>query len=176
MKEIWKEITDFENYEVSNFGNIRSLIDSHNKIREFPLLRKQQKQKTGYLYIGLSKNNKIYTKLVHRLVAKAFIENSNNKPDINHINGIKTDNRVQNLEWATRTENQIHAYKIGLQKIQYGEKTSQAKLNGEQVIQIKKLRKETSLTLKQIAKKLNIQNYRNLENILYGKSWNHLND
>ena len=61
-----------------------------------------------------------------------------------------------------------------MQKIQFGEENSQAKLCVEQVIQIKKLRKETNLTLKQIAEKLNIQNYRNLENILYGKSWTHL--
>ena len=174
MKEIWKEITNFKNYEVSNSGNIRSWIDSHGNRREFPLLKKQYKQKIGYLYVHLSKNGKAFNKLVHRLVAKEFIENIDNKPDINHINGIKTNNSVGNLEWVNQSENQNHAYKIGLQKIQFGEKTSQAKLNVEQIIQIKKLRKETKLTLKQIAEKLSIENYRNLENILSGKSWKHI--
>ena len=173
MNELWKEIQDFEGYEISNLGNIRSWLSPHG-IKSEPTLKKQYIQRSGYSYAGLMKEGKLFTKIVHRLVAKEFINNLYNKPDINHINGIKSDNRSENLEWVTKSENQIHAYKTGLQIKQFGENTSQAILNTEQVINIKKLRKETDLTLKQIAIKLNITNYRNLENILYGKSWSHI--
>lgn len=121
-KEIWKEVEGYEGlYAVSDRGRVKTLDKVVNSCYESKQFRreqilKNQKQKTGYLTVTLSKNKKAKTALVHRLVANAFINNSENKMFVNHINGNKADNRTENLEWATRSENQKHAYKFGLQK------------------------------------------------------------
>lgn len=100
MEEIWKDIADFEElYQVSNLGRIKS--KRYNK-----LLRPCANEK-GYLRVSLTKNHKIYTKKVHRLVAQAFIPNTDNKSEINHINHIRNDNRVSNLEWTNHADNMI---------------------------------------------------------------------
>lgn len=109
--EIWKDIIGYENiYQVSNFGRVRSL----RRLR----IVNQRLSKSGYLNVTLRKesNSKLKGMRVNRLVAIAFIENINNKPYVNHINSIKTDNNVNNLEWCTQSENIKHAYKIGTKK------------------------------------------------------------
>ena len=77
---------------------------------------RQRKEKNGYLSVALLCNGKKKQHSVHRLVAKAFIPNPENKREVNHINGIKTDNRINNLEWNTRSENNKHAFVAGLKK------------------------------------------------------------
>lgn len=126
MKEIWKDIKNYEGlYQVSNFGRIKSLqrefynknqygINSKRKTRE--IIKKQCLTQFGYNSIGLSKNGVEQKFQVHRIVAQAFIPNSENKPCVNHINCNKTDNRVENLEWCTYSENEKHAYKNNLHK------------------------------------------------------------
>ena len=95
------------NYDISNYGNI--LINRKTK-----LIRKWSFDKDGYLITSLSINNHEYKCSAHRLVAKAFIPNPENKPEVNHIDGNKTNNDVSNLEWATRQENIDHAIRTGL--------------------------------------------------------------
>ena len=98
---IWKEIPDFEGlYSVSNTGEVYSHI--RNKTLSPHIDR------YGYPVVGLSKKGKSYTRTIHRLVALTFIPNPCNKPTVNHINEIKTDNRVENLEWMTVKENDNH--------------------------------------------------------------------
>ena len=96
MQEIWKKIDGFINYQVSNFGRIKSV----NKI-----LKPYQNKKNGYMYTHLSQNGCTKVIRIHRLVANAFIPNLENKPYINHIDGNKENNCVDNLEWCTQKEN-----------------------------------------------------------------------
>ena len=118
MKEIWKDIKGYEGYQVSSLGRVRSLdrIDSNNHPLKGVIL-KPYISNSGYLLVGLYKQQKRDRKLLHRLVAEAFIPNPDNKPEIDHINTIKTDNTVflnedgsinyekTNLRWTTRKEN-----------------------------------------------------------------------
>ena len=128
MKEIWKSIKGYDGvYEVSNFGRVRGL-DRYVNYGYSDVLHKGQilksrchkngyyvvtlsswKQREGYENIGFTINGITHYKLVHRLVAEAFIPNPNNKKTVNHIDGNKANNCVTNLEWATQSENNLHA-------------------------------------------------------------------
>jgi hypothetical protein len=98
------KLRDFPNYYISKCGKVYSIKRN--------IILKNTKFSQGYVILTL--NKKKYC--VHRLVAKQFIANPENKPQINHINGVKHDNNVENLEWCTGSENMIHCFKIGLQK------------------------------------------------------------
>lgn len=98
-REIWKAIKDYPNYEVSNYGRVKN----KNKIM------KPYKTNNGYLHIFLSKNGRQKQFLLHRLVANIFIDNPNHLKEVNHIDGNKENNRIDNLEWCTRKQN-VHHY------------------------------------------------------------------
>ena len=137
MSEIWKDVLGYEgHYLVSNIGQVKSIKFKKNKI-----LNPSTNNK-GYLYISLYKNNTQIRRLVHRIVAEAFLSNPREKLTVNHINGIKTDNAVINLEWATYSENNKHAFANGLKcnkGLLNGQKNSQSKLTKDQVIEIRAL-------------------------------------
>lgn len=101
-----KDIEQFEDYTIDIYGNV------YSKIKNKYL--KQTINKDGYCKVTLQKNKYKKTYSVHRLVAKTFIPNIDNLPQVNHINGIKTDNRVENLEWVTAKENMNKAVEIGV--------------------------------------------------------------
>ena len=130
MEEELRDIRGYENlYQVSNTGKIKSLakkIISNRRggmvyvnIREKIL--KQKKYPSGYFYIDLGQRREFKHFYVARLVAMAFIDNPNNKPQVNHKNGIKSNNCSNNLEWVTASQNSQHAYDIGLNKRQIRE-------------------------------------------------------
>lgn len=116
MIEVFKDIPGFEGmYQASNFGRIKGLKRSvkHHRggMKILPEKILNCVRSHEYLVVRICINGKAKNFPIHRLVGFAFIENKENKPEINHINGIKTDNRVENLEWVTKSENRIHAIK-----------------------------------------------------------------
>ncbi|MEG1256888.1 NUMOD4 motif-containing HNH endonuclease [Clostridium sp.] len=115
MVEIWKDIKGYEGlYQVSNLGRVKSLEryrKNHNKLQKVEEKIKNMRQdKQGYLLIDLYKGNKAKTIRVHRLVAETFLKNADNKETVNHIDGNKLNNRIDNLEWSTFKEQNEHFY------------------------------------------------------------------
>jgi len=156
--EIWKPVIGFEGYyEISNTGKIKSIkreitVSTGKRTINEKILTTRINN-WGYIDVRLSKGSVIKTKFIHILTAEAFIPNPLNKFEVNHKNGIKTDNSIQNLEWVTHSENMKHAYEMGL-----------AKVNGRKVIDMYTGKEYSSI--KTAAKSIKI-NYSTLRNMLY---------
>lgn len=165
MTEIWKDIPEYEGvYQASNLGNIRSVKTG--------LLRKQHINKNGYLYIclkgGLGKQGTIRS---HRLIAITFIGLDADRKLIDHINGIKTDNRAENLRWVTHKENIQAAWDLGLVDNK-GQKHGMSKLTDNDVLEIRRLCKK-GIMGKEISKLFGIAPAR-ISDIKNGKAWTHI--
>jgi len=113
---IWKKIIGFDNYSISSDGQVRNNLT--NKIMTL------SNHLSGYKTVSLNKKNHLH----HRIIAISFIPNPDNKPCINHINGIKSDNRIENLEWVTYEENNLHSINVLSTR---GNKINQLTLDGE---------------------------------------------
>lgn len=130
QNETWKRIEDFPDYMVSSLGNVISTKSGKAKV-----MRKRYHNR-GYLQFILRNENGGKSFKGHRLVAAAFIPNDENKPQVNHINGVKDDNRVENLEWCTNLENAQHSWAKG-RNVVFGQMHHKTKLTESDVIFIR---------------------------------------
>jgi len=180
--EIWKDVIGYEGlYQVSNLGNVKSLDREVTPNNRVPYWRKgkmckQSKSNLGYMIVGFTVNNVKVNKYVHRLVAEIFIDNINDYPQVNHIDCNKTNNKANNLEWCTNSQNHIHAVKNGLNKLHLhrvaysGEENGRALLTKEQVLEIKQKYIPYKYSAKKLSKEYNVSESC-ITHILNNTSW-----
>lgn len=170
--EMWRDVVGYEGlYQVSNFGRVKSF----QRKKEYFLTVDTVNH--AYAKVLLSKNGISKTLLVHRLVAVAFIPNPDNKPQVNHKNGNKYDNRVENLEWATCSENTKHAFKNGLAKVLRGTDNGAAKLTTEQILEIRSscIIGDKNFGITSLAKKFNVSPH-TIYRIVHFETFKNLSD
>lgn len=181
--ENFKEIKGFEGlYEISDQGRIRYLDKMVERGKWGRFLKKGALMAPypagrGYYKISLRKNKNLYHNYIHRIVAETFIPNPENKKTVNHINGIKTDNRVENLEWMTYSENNKHSFDTGLKKptrkpINRGQNSPNAKFKDEDIRVIRKIYSE-GVTQEKISKIYNVCR-QTIGSIITRKNWSHI--
>ena len=161
--ERWKKIKGYEDYMISNQGRVFK-----EGSRKF---LKPGKGSRGYLTVNLWKNGVGKSHTIHRLVALAFLSNVFGKRTINHIDGIKTNNFVENLEWNTHSENNKHAYDAGLK--QKGSKHGQAKLSENQVLEIRRLYATGDYSYRALGKMFGVD-HSLIGRIILRKNWTHI--
>jgi len=175
IQEQWKYIIGYEGlYQISNVGRIASCDRIRNDGNFYSgCIRKLDMTLSGYLRIGLTNwigERKRYS--VARLVAIHFIPNPENKPQVNHINGDKLDNRVENLEWCTSKENIRHAFENGLKVSKVGENQNLAKLTNSDIDYIRYLL-STNTAQREIARIFNVSDAL-ISLIKHNKLWKHI--
>lgn len=167
LLEEWRDVEGFPGYRVSSYGRIETTRHGKCLIRTINPTGKHD----AYLRVKLAEGipRKGVGKLVHRLVMEAFVGPS--ELQVNHIDGNKTNNRLDNLEYVTGSENNLHAYRTGLRKRQIGEEASGSKLVECEVVEIRR-RLETE-TVSGIARDLGL-NRKTIQAIKHGRSWSHV--
>lgn len=179
--EEWKDVVGFEQfYQVSSFGRIKSketerfYVADRSKVSKklrrkfYPVKIFKQRSVKGYHVVSIDRR----PRLVHRLVAFAFIPNPENKPFVNHKNGIRNDNKTVNLEWVTKKENEQHAWRVLGRKAVVGESNGKSKFT---VSDIKEIRRDYEIThqITRIAKLFNTtKSY--ILSIVHRKVWKHV--
>lgn len=179
MIELWKDIDDCMGIlQVSNLGRVKRLerviirnihgVPTVTVLKE--VIKKVFKGSNGYPCVSICIDQVRIQFVIHRLIAKAFIENPENKPEVNHIDGNKMNFCLSNLEWCTKSENTIHAFKNGLMDIK-GEKHMHSKLNNESVLDIR--RNCSKKDVREYAKRYSV-NPSTVRDVLKNRTWTHI--
>lgn len=155
-------IIGWDSFFVSSIGRVK------RKYISGELIMKSHKTDFGYIRIQLRLGDRIKSYFVHVLVAKSFIPNPENKGDVNHKNSIRDDNRVENLEWASRKENVVHGFTHGFASHK-GTKNSRCILSESQVLEIRK----SDLSCSQLAKIYPVSHH-TIRSIKTRRIWQHL--
>jgi hypothetical protein len=172
LKGVWcvEEFLDIPGYEgmyqVSDLGRIKNIMSNNSKKGK---TLKPEIAKKGYLKVTLYKNKTRKHFQIHRLVATVFIPNPENKPQVNHKNGIKDDNIESNIEWSTESENVRHAFDNGLNYALKGEKNGYSKLSNEDVLKIR----SSSKTGVYLSKEFKVS-CAHISRIRLNQVWNHV--
>jgi NUMOD4 motif len=182
QNEIWMPISGYDNgfydglYEISNYGRFK-MLPRILKCKYGQRLTKEKivlgSNSNGYRRVTLKKEGKRKQIDIHILVARAFIPNPDNLPEVNHIFGVRHDNRVSQLEWVSKSGQAKHAFEFGLSVATKGSERSTAKLNEDKVREIKKLYSEGGYSFAKLAKKYLVGKTA-IQNIINGKKWKHV--
>lgn len=171
LQENWVPIPGYEKfYQITSTGRIKRIGSPGSGRSRDDRFRYPQDSGFGYKYITLHSVGKRKNFYMHRLLATIFIPNPENKPLVNHINGVKSDNRIENLEWCTLSENMIHAYGLGL--IPKGEANHMSKITEAEVLQIRSLH-NSGESRPSLAVKFGISKA-NVHRIIHKQIWRHL--
>ena len=191
MNKKWKYLIQDDNYRASNFGDIQTKYTTirNNKgmfesvISDKWLDVNQFNHSCGYLVCNLKINGGTKMMYSHRIIASTFLHKANENLIVNHKNGDKKDNRVENLEWVTHSENHKHAFRTGIRKVskkqiqelkkKCGEKNATSKLKREEVIEIKRLFKETDMSNEDIGGIFDVSRT-TIYQIRTNNSWKHI--
>ena len=179
MREVWKDLKGYEGYyQVSSMGRVRTLDRVIRKSDGTTQKRRGKISKLGsdknnYNTINLWKDGKATFSRVCRLVAQTFLENPENKPTVNHKNGVRNDDRVSNLEWMTYSENSQHSFDTGLQENLKGEEHHFAKLSEEDVVFIRESYKCKKYNQMELSKMFNVGQVQ-ISRIIHHKRWKHV--
>lgn len=179
MEEIWKDVVGFEGYyRISNLGNLKSVdrivrvsIASQRIVRSQAII--PHVDYLGYKRVRLCKNGPKFHAKIHRLVCQAFLPNPENKPHVNHKNSNPSDNRLENLEWCTQSENMLHCFREGGRMPKMGSGNGKSKLTEDSVLKIREL--FDNGTRKFILAKMFFVDSKTIRDILLNKTWKHLN-
>lgn len=180
--ELWAPFPEYEDlYEVSNMGRVRTVLHKFEDLKRSKkvmrlfwghIIKKPNSDKDGYQSIMVSRNGERSYRKVHRMVAIAFLDNPNNLPDVNHINGVKHDNRLSNIEWVSHRDNILHCYSHRLHS-GIGEAHCWNKLKTEQVLRIREMWEQKEASRMEISKRFGVSEGC-VSNIIYRKTWKHL--
>lgn len=183
VMEIWKDVKEFNgDYSVSSKGRVRSnnrMIEVNNNGLEYNktintrIIKPHLNKKTGYLAVVLRKNERPFTRTIHRLVATAFIEKTRPETEVNHRDANKLNNNANNLEWVTRKENVRHSFRHGLNKIRTGSDVHFAVLNEVIVLEIRERYGNIRRQYAKIGDKYNVSP-KTIEYIVKRKTWKHI--